>query len=312
MNDKVLNETLNINQMKAFNFIFLFFLAITNFVFAQVSENELVDDSYIIREFFDSLLPSDTLSSADYSPNELLFKAAMFLRDTPYVGKTLELNKEEELVVNLRELDCMTFVENCLALSRAAQYPYPDEDYFMRQLKLIRYRGGLIQGYTSRLHYTSDWIYDNAAKGVIEDITKPIGGKRFKSDVHFMTNHPNLYSGLQGNRENIDAMIEIEKNINQRNTYSYIPKDEIDNYAPLIKNGDIICFTTSLEGLDISHLGIACWNKGQLTFIHASTKAKKVIVNPESVSDYCRMIKSNTGIMVLRPLKQVSLLNGEW
>lgn len=298
--------------MKTLKWFILFFLGATNWVCAQDLDEGFMDDEYIINEFFDSLLPTDTFSVVDYSPNELVFKAAMFLLDTPYVANTLEGDGDEELVVNLRELDCMTFVENCLALSRAAQYPYPDEDYFIRQLKLIRYRNGLIQGYTSRLHYTSDWIYDNSAKGVIEDITKPIGGKRFKPNVHLMSNHPKLYPSLQKSSENLNQMVEIENSINQRNTYSYIPKNEIDKYTSLIKNGDIICFTTSLDGLDISHLGIACWNKGQLTFIHASTKAKRVIVNPESISDYCRMIKSNTGIMVLRPLTQVSLLNGEW
>jgi hypothetical protein len=269
---------------------------------AQQREPDIRKEKKIVEQYFQSLLPApgDSLRSI-YSPDELMMKAALFLLQTPYVAHTLEVNDEEELVINLRELDCMTFVESCLALSRAAQYAYPDFDYFVRQLKYIRYRGGIIQGYTSRLHYTTDWITDNVNKGTLEDITCALGGKRFQPRVGYMSSHPELYSGLRDNPQSTKTMASIEKTINQRTTYYYIPKGEIVEKQSLIKNGDIICFTTSLSGLDISHLGIACRDKGQLSFIHASTRYKKVVINPESLSDYCQMNKSNTGIMVLRP-----------
>jgi hypothetical protein len=206
----------------------------------------------------------------------------------------------------LQELDCLTFVEYCLALSRSAQYDSPDYEYFTRELRKIRYRNGVIQGYTSRLHYTSDWIFDNNGKGILEDISYALGGKRFKTDVYYMSTHPDAYPALKRNPQDVDKMAEIEKQINQRNSYYYIPRDAINEKASQIKSGDIICFVTSMAGLDISHLGIAYWNKGQLTFIHASSKAKKVIVNPESISDYCLRIASNTGIIVLRALPVTS------
>ncbi|MDR0865578.1 MAG: DUF1460 domain-containing protein [Candidatus Symbiothrix sp.] len=289
--------------MKAIQTILLFSLFSVTGVFAQQPDNDFPKDEQIVRGYFNSLLPApeDTVQS-NYSPDELMLKAAFFLLKTPYVAQTLEGNAEEELVVNLHELDCMTFVENCLALSRAAQYPFPDSDYFVRQLKYIRYRSGIIHGYTSRLHYTTDWIADNVGKGTIEDITYALGGKRFQPHLGFMSSHPDLYPGLSENSQDVEVMISIERAINQRNTYYYIPQNEINDKQALIKSGDIICFTTNLPGLDISHLGIACWNKGQLSFIHASSKYKKVIINPESLADYCGTIKGNTGIMVLRPL----------
>jgi hypothetical protein len=196
----------------------------------------------------------------------------------------------------------MTLVETCLALSRTAQYFPFDYDYFIRELKKIRYRDGVIHGYTSRLHYTIDWISDNVIKEEIEDITYALGGKKFRPNVYYMSSHPDLYAGLRENNSNLEGMVEIETHINQRNSYYFIPRNEINEKSAMIKTGDIICFVTSLPGLDISHLGIAYWNKGQLSFIHASSKVGKVIVNPESLSDYCSMIKSNIGIMVLRPL----------
>jgi hypothetical protein len=216
----------------------------------------------------------------------------------------LEVNAEEQLVVNLNELDCTTLVENCLALSRVAQQANPESDLFAKELQKIRYRKGIISGYTSRLHYTSDWIYDNVSKGIIEDITASIGGKALQFNVHYMSSHPDKYSGLMNKPLEIQKIAEIEKQINQRD-YFYIPRNEIEKRASLIQSGDIICFTTALPGLDISHVAIAYWDNEKLTFIHASSKAKKVIINPESLSDYCRSIKSNTGIIVLRPLSLI-------
>lgn len=49
--------------------------------------------------------------------DELMIHTALFFRGTPYVASTLE-KEPEGLVVNLRELDCTTFAETVLALSR--------------------------------------------------------------------------------------------------------------------------------------------------------------------------------------------------
>jgi cell wall-associated NlpC family hydrolase len=280
---------------KVFRLITSFLVLFALSSFAQTNEKE----EQIVESYFDSLRTNE---EAIYSPNELMVAAALWLLNTPYVAGILEKNTEEYLVVNLQELDCMTFVENCLAMSRSAQYPNFDYDYFIRELKKIRYRNGVIQGYTSRLHYTSDWIYDNTAKGEIEDITYALGGKKFKPDVYYMSSHPDLYPALKNNQQDMEVIIEIEKRINQRNNYYYIPRNEIRDKTSLIKSGDIICFTTELPGLDISHMGIAYWHKGQLSFIHASSTAKKVIINPESIGDYCLRNKNSAGIIVLREL----------
>ena len=240
--------------------------------------------------------------SAQVTPNDLMVKAALSLLDIPYEANTLEGNKEEQLVVNLWSMDCLTFVENCLALSRATQYPSFGEDDFVRQLQYIRYRGGIINGYLSRLHYMIDWINDNMNKKVVEDLTYALGGEKNQLQVNFMSSHPELYPALRDNPKNVEKMKKIEKAINQKQTYYYIPTHEIKGKQSHIKSGDIVCFTTNRPGLDISHIGIAYWHKGQLTFIHASVVQKKVIINPESLADYCERIKNNTGIMVLRPL----------
>jgi hypothetical protein len=262
-------------------------------------DSDATKDEQIVRKYLGSV---KSAGGEIPSPNELVVKAALLLLNTPYVPATLEGNEEENLVVNLHELDCMTLIENCLALSRAAQYDSPGYDYFVRELRKIRYRGGVIRGYPSRLHYAADWLYDNAEKGELEDITYALGGKKFKPQVGYMSAHPELYPALKNNPQNVEAIIETENQINRRNSYYYIPRNEIREKSALIKNGDIVGFTTNLPGLDISHWGIAYRNKEQLTFIHASSRVKRVIINPESIGDYCLQSKNNTGIVVLRQL----------
>jgi Protein of unknown function (DUF1460). len=260
---------------------------------AQVS-SDWVKDTEVLNRFLSSV-PKMSVDSA-------MLQSALFFLNTPYEAETLEGEDEEMLVIDFRSFDCVTFMENCLALSRCLQYPYPDMDYFERVLRMIRYRSGRIDGYTSRLHYTSDWIYDNAGKGIVEDITHALGGRKIQLNVHYMSENYTKYPALQGSSPLVETIRTIEQQINTRN-YFYIPKSEITSHRNRIKDGDIICFTTSIPGLDISHVGIAYHYKNQLTFIHASPVAGKVIINSESLEDYCLKIKATTGIMVLRPLQ---------
>jgi cell wall-associated NlpC family hydrolase len=299
LQNELIQDQKRISKRKPLSRVFgagLVFLLLILFSMKSFAQNGAVgaEDTAVLEKFFQSV-PKNTIDSS-------MIRAALFFLNTPYVASTLEVNREEKLVVNLRELDCTTFVENCLSLSRSLQHTYPDRDGFEQELRQIRYRNGIINGYVSRLHYTSDWIFDNVGKGIIEDMTFAMGGHKLKPDVHFMSENYQKYGHLADNQEDVKRIAAIEKEINSRGTYFYIPRQEIPKHQSLIKSGDIICFTTSIPGLDISHLGIAYRYKGRLTFIHASSTAKKVIINPEPLADYCNMIKTNTGIMVLRPL----------
>jgi len=261
---------------------------------AQVNAH-LSQDKQIAQQYF---AQAKTVDRTDMSA--LLINAAHFFLETPYVGATLEFGDTEQLIINLRELDCTTFMETCLALSRAVAAGTPHFDAYCRQLQWIRYRGGVIDGYTSRLHYTSDWIADNTVKEVIEDVTQRACGEPLSLQLSYMSSHPQAYKHLKDHPDRVAFMQQVEERVNARGHYYYIPKQEITKKQKHIKSGDLICFTTSTQGMDISHVGIAYWREGVLTFIHASSTAKKVVIHPESLSDYCAGVKSNTGIMVLR------------
>lgn len=236
---------------------------------------------------------------------EVVAAIGKYFLSKPYASSTLEKDGEENLVINLNEFDCTTLVENVLALARAIKTGNLTEEQFKTELTFIRYRQGVINRYPSRLHYFSDWIYDNSQKNVVADISKPFGETTIKFSLNFMSTHPQLYKHLKETPEFIPVIKKQEEEINQREYY-YVPEKNINEASKEINSGDLIAFTTSIKGLDISHTGIAVKDSdNKVHLLHASSAAMKVIVSDKSLSDYVKDIKKMTGIIVLRPLEPV-------
>jgi len=223
----------------------------------------------------------------------------------PYVGGTLERAENEVCSVLFHELDCVTFVELVLNLSRSIDiYGYPTIDELKREVTFTRYRGGELDGYTSRLHYTSDWIDDNVDKMVLEDITQDLGGIIIDFDLNFMSTHREYYPMLVGetNEGNLEKIKLIESFINNQRHY-YIPKQQAVIVERLLKAGDIIAITSRVKGLDYNHIGmIFVDEEGTRRLLHASLGKKKVVLD-KRLSEYLKSIDKHTGITVLRPLK---------
>lgn len=234
------------------------------------------------------------------SVSELIIESAKFFLGKPYVASTLEVSANEALTLSLREFDCTTFVENCIVLSQVIKSADHSFDNYCRTLQKMRYRDGIINGYTSRLHYTSDWIYENEKRNILQNISLEIGGEVVEHPLSFMSGHPASYKHLKENPSNTERMKDIETAINKRNNYRIIPLASISKNEKNIKDGDIVVFATGIQGLDYSHIGIAYWQNGQLHFIHASSKAKEVVIEKKTLLDYCKDSKNCTGISVLR------------
>ena len=126
----------------------------------------------------------------------VLFFARKFL-GIPYVASTLENNTDEQLVINLRQLDCTTFVENVLTLTLCTKNGQTTFDDFCNQLRKIRYRNGKV-GYPTRLHYFSEWISDNTRMGFVEETQAP--NPPFSAvqtlQINFMSTHVDKYPML--------------------------------------------------------------------------------------------------------------------
>ncbi len=257
----------------------------------------LVYETLEDRQLFERYNAMVGKAVADSSMGIRLVHAALFFLDKPYVAATLE-KEPEGLVVNLRELDCTTLMETALALARTDDGSY---ETFRNQLRLIRYREGEIHDYTDRLHYIVDWLYENQRKGIVEDVSRLVGGEMLPLALNFISTRPDSYKQLK-NQPALVAKIEAQEAAINARSYFYLPKARIDSCATHIQSGDIVAFVTTIKGLDVTHVGIAYWLDGRLTFIHASSSAKRVIVNPESLADYAASIKSCRGLLVIRPL----------
>ena len=240
------------------------------------------------------------LSNETSSPIEILtVKVGTFFLETPYAEQTLEI-EPEHLVVNLREMDCTTFTENCLAIARTLKSSNPGFDQFTRELKNIRYRNGVINGYPARLHYFSDWIYNNAQKNLVTDVSKEIANIPYPLSINFMSTHPNSYKQLADSASYIPQIAKQENEISGRKMY-YIPENKISEFEDKLTDGDIAGITTNVNGLDIQHVAILIHKNGRIHLLHASSSAGKVVVSETTLEDYLNSSESATGVMVARP-----------
>lgn len=221
---------------------------------------------------------------------------------TPYLAYALEVPGEERLVVNLRGLDCVSFYENALVLARCIKLGKTSFEDYQAQLQLIRYRDGKIDGYPSRLHYTSDYIHDNARRGTWQDVTRSLGGVVFENRVGFMSAHPDAYRQLKGNDAFRQRIAAQEAAINARTRY-FLPKDGVEGILDQLRNGDILGTTTNAAGLDTSHTGIVIKDRGLTKFMHAPLAGKQVLISDKPLHDYLANNPGQTGIMVARPLE---------
>lgn len=219
---------------------------------------------------------------------------------TPYVGKTLELPGEEQLVINLMEVDCTTFVEAVLALTLTLKQGDFDFQNVTTTLEQMRYLNGSNSGYGSRLHYFSDWIFENEKAGRLIHLSKSLGGIKSPNTPAFMSANPNSYSQL-ADSINLASIQEREVVLASREMY-FIPKEKIHLIENQLQNGDIVAITTTIKNLDVVHAGFVVKQGERVHLMHASSVSKKVVVSSIPLQEYLMQNRSQTGIMVSRLL----------
>lgn len=247
--------------------------------------------------------------------------AAKALLGTPYVAGTLDEQPEqgpqqdwqERLTVSLAGTDCILLVEACVSMALTAGQEDRSFEAFCKNLQLLRYRAGVIDGYSSRLHYTSEWIIQAEKQGIVTEITCRMGGKPFYQPFSFMTSHARKYPALAANPEEVNRIFQVERSLEEQLNEAgscYIPKEHMAEGMHWLRAGDIVCFVTNVQGLDISHVALA-WpytNQEEATdipvsgFLHASTAEMKVVVDSKTIAEYASTSKSCTGIRVIRVL----------
>lgn len=249
----------------------------------------------------DSTLVCRLLASGQTDP---LWFARQF-EGRPYVAHTLELYPDDErLVLNTKELDCTTFVDVVVALTLCSQRGERQFSDFVIQLQRQRYRGGVCNGYPSRIHYFSDWIDDGTRKGFVREIQQkeaPFTAVQTLK-IDYMTKHPDAYVALKRHPKFLTPIAAQEDSLTGRR-YRYIPTSAVTNSKAMraaVHDGDILATVSTTPGLDIAHLGFAVWHDDGLYLLDASSVHKKVVEEPVPLRTYLQQRKKMAGIRVVR------------
>jgi len=257
------------------------------------------------QEIFDRVY-EQVKDSADIPCGRLAVLIAKQFLGTPYVAGSIE-REPEDLTVFLDRTDCMLFVEMIYSFALAVKglkivpqggiiREEPSFPLLCSNIRAMRYRGGKVQGYSSRIHYTSEWILQNHSYGTMTEITPELGVVR-PQEFSFMSTHTDSYSQLKDNPSEVHKIREVEVWLQMLAPYWYVPQSNIQTVSENICDGDILFFVSKTKGLDIVHAGIAVRQNGEMHFIHASSRAGKVIIESKTLADY-----AVNGIRIVRPI----------
>lgn len=184
-----------------------------------------------------------------------LLKAAEALLGAPYVSDPLGGGPQlpERFTFRLDGFDCVTFVETCLALARSRRATSFEDD-----LRRMRYRAGRVS-WPTRLHYFSDWLRANQARGAIRIRTRGVGSQAISTGLSMLPSLP---------ARKIRLLV--------------VPKTELERAWRRIGPASIVAFASTRARLDFFHTGLLFGEPGagrvaQLRLCHASSKAGLVI-----------------------------------
>jgi hypothetical protein len=254
-------------------------------------------------------LRAEGMGAPKVSPGRAAVRVGELAVGTPYEPFTLEAYlkdggspRREPLTLSLTRFDCVTLVESCIAVARmAGEKRAPTWDRFGQEIERMRYRGGERRGYTSRLHYFSEWIADGQRRGLVKDLGAELGGAEDARPLRFMTEHRSSYPALAD--ESVFREIgEVERRLDGH-ARRVIPTKRIPEVVKRIETGDVLAFATEIAGLDVSHTAFAYRDRGGiLRVLHAPLSGGVVEVTRTTLPEYVAGVRRSTGILVARPL----------
>ncbi|MEX0425303.1 DUF1460 domain-containing protein [Providencia rettgeri] len=251
-----------------------FILLLANFVRAEVL---LASGSYkILTEVFNK---QTAMQLHNASQAEKIDVLTQYFLTTPYNKQTLNMSplSPEELVINLKEMDCMTFIEYIEAFKRSNNY-----EQFVSNLINIRYINQNIT-FKHRRHFFSDWAQEPEA--IVVDITSEIS-------PHFIQVNKQL--NLKHHNQRYISGLPVKSRL-----INYIPVKYVDDALVLrLRPGDYIGVYSKDDGLDVSHVGVVIRRGNKTIFRNASSLRRNLQVIDIEMNDY---LKGKAGIVVFRP-----------
>jgi len=238
-------------------------------------------------------LRAEGLARGEATPGRRAVRVGELAAGSPYVAGMLDAYlltggmppAAEPLALSLTRFDCVTLVESCLAVGRAAAaIGEPSWEAFAAHVERMRYRGGIREGYGSRLHYFSEWIRDGAARGLVQDLGADLGGPALARDE--------VFSEIAAMERRLDGQARW-----------VVPVARLDAVGPQLASGDVLAFATSMDGLDVTHAALAYRDgAGTLRVLHAPLSGGVVEVTAATLAEYVGAIRRCTGVLVARPL----------
>lgn len=251
------------------------------------------------RETFESwLAEGQILRATGVSTEGLIEFYAKKQLGIPYVGGLLEVPQMEQLIVTLEGSDCVLFVEHSLALTLTTLQGSQLYDDLARNVALLRYHQGLVEGYASRLHYFSDWLQTNEKKGIVQLLHQTDNTLPVMDPVNFMTKNRSSYRQM-ANSDSLYTLIQQREAYLRDRHIRYIPQNRIPEFESSLQTGDILSFVSTIDGLDIAHTAIVVREGSRVGFYHASTTGK-VIKDPKTIYEYTTGRRNINGIIVAR------------
>ena len=259
------------------------------------------------KEVFDRILLRARQGQWRLLPmSDLMGKVACEFLGTPYKAFTLEFS-HEIVSANLRGLDCVTFFETTLAMSRLIKLGGKSPDELLKQIAFLRYYGGVAGDFSTRLHYTSGWFLDNQRKGVVKLLDNLPGAVPFSPQVNFMSTHPSAYPQLSEAR--LVEQIKAREEALNGEQLSCVPLAKLAAVEPFLQSGDIVGVCTGLAGLDIEHTGLVLRRgrgaSSSVHFMDASSRKRnmKVVIEPGPLSRAFNWSSRLTAVVFARPLE---------
>jgi len=199
------------------------------------------------------------------------------------LGEGMAGKYDNDPLFDLESFDCMTYVEQILALTISKS-----ANKFLHNLIRIRYKNGNIN-FGSRNHFVvSDWIENNS--WLFNNITVKIGSK------YVLKMYKNIDKGFFLNQSGIDTTSSIT-----RHEIDYIPVQYSMDVEDKLKTGDIICFVTRKSQVFVNHMGFIVIKNNRIYIRHASKLYNRVI--QEEFEKKIQEISSHTynaGFLFLR------------
>lgn len=278
--------------------ILLYFIS---FLFGPVLKRE--QKCYVVSDSKETVLKA---LKADYSSTQYELYVESMLKEfenVPYGGGSQGCPQAHTLV-NVRQMDCMTFVENfwALAFTRhlVAQMKVKpsDEDAFamyVQNLNAIRYYEGKNIRNEDRIQYLTSGFIQLEKAGVLTAVGKETG-KPLTKKINYVSANRAKFGGFTD-----WTFIQSKEREMSEYTYHTFTKSDLDDYAKVARNGDLVGLVTTVSGLDVSHCGVITIRNGKVYMTHASS-VKKHLVVAQDLNEYLSNRTTISGIVVYRPL----------